>query len=97
MRKSYRFQTILWKYLGKAAWHFVTVPTDVSQDIDYFFSLDKKGFGSLPVEVKIGQTTWKTSIFTDKKLGSYLLPIKAEVRKKEGLNEDGKVFVILSL
>ena len=43
----------------------------------------KRGWGSLPVKVAIGETSWNTSIFPDKKLGSYLLPIKSDVRKKE--------------
>lgn len=97
MTKEYQFEALIWKYAGKAAWYFMTLPTQVAQDIDYFFSLDKKGFGSLPVKVKIGQTTWETSIFTDKKRGSYLLPIKADVRKIEQLNEGDNTFVILTL
>lgn len=97
MTKEYQFEAKLWKYSGKAAWYFMTLPVQVTEDIDYFFSLDKKGFGSLPVKVTIGQTTWKTSIFPDKKRGSYLLPIKADVRKKEQLNEGDLVFVILCL
>ena len=43
----------------------------------------KRGWGSLPVTVTIGKTSWKTSIFPDAKAGAYLLPLKADVRKKE--------------
>ena len=42
----------------------------------------QNGFGSVRVAVTIGSTTWKTSLFPSKE-GAYLLPIKAEVRKKE--------------
>ncbi|RJQ29896.1 DUF1905 domain-containing protein [Candidatus Parcubacteria bacterium] len=59
--------------------------------------------GSLPVLVTIGPTsprlrrasatTWKTSIFPDRKSGAYLLPLKAEVRKRERIkNGDTIVF-----
>jgi hypothetical protein len=39
----------------------------------------------VPVTITLGKTTWKTSIFPDKKLHAYLLPIKADVRKKESV------------
>lgn len=87
MQKTYTIQAEVWLYPGKAAWHFVTLPTDDAQDIDYHFSHVKRGWGSLPVTVTIGKTTWKTSIFPDKKTGSYLLPLKADVRKKEDIEE----------
>lgn len=42
----------------------------------------RRGFGSVPVSVVIGATTWKTSIFPEKG-GTYVLPLKKEVRNKE--------------
>lgn len=47
------------------------------------FGAVARGFGSLPVGVKIGRTEWRTSIFPDRKSGSYVFAIKADVRKKE--------------
>lgn len=66
-----------------AGWHFVTVPREQSDTIKKTFGGMKRGWGSLPVIVTIGKTSWKTSIFPDKKAGAYLLPLKADVRKKE--------------
>jgi len=83
MQKTYQIKEKVWLYSGKAAWHFVTIPTDVATDIDFYFAHIKRGWGSLPVMVTIGNTTWKTSIFPDKKSESYLLPLKAVARKKE--------------
>lgn len=83
MKKTYQLEAKVWLYPGKAAWHFLTVPSDIADDIDYYFSMEKRGWGSLPVSVTIGETTWETSIFPDKKTQSYLLPLKAAVRKKE--------------
>lgn len=85
MTKTYELSARVWVYQGKAAWHFLTLPKDVAKDIDFYFSQEKRGWGSLPVTVVVGKTTWKTSIFPDKESGSYLLPLKAEVRKKEGI------------
>lgn len=65
MHKTYDINEKVWLYPGKAAWHFVTIPKDISSDIDYYFAQNKRGWGSLPVSVTIGKTTWKTSIFPD--------------------------------
>ncbi len=48
------------------AWVFLTVPGDVSDDIR-IESGPPAGFGSVRVEVTIGSTTWRTSVFPDAK------------------------------
>ncbi len=79
-------------YPGEAAnWHFVPVTKKVGQEIKEKFGKLAKGFGSLPVTVTIGRTTWETSIFPDKYSGSYLLPLKANVRKKEAIVAGEKI------
>jgi hypothetical protein len=85
MKKSYTFDAKVWLYPGDAAWHFATLPVETAHDIDHHFALVKRGWGSLPVLVTLGKTSWKTSIFPDKKSDSYLLPLKAQVRQKEGV------------
>lgn len=97
MKKEYKFDARIWLYPGKAGWCFVTLPLDVAEDIDYYFADNKRGWGSLPVQVEVGDTKWKTSIFPDKKSKSYLLPVKAEVRKKEGLKVDQLVMMSVEL
>ena len=87
--RTYEMKSKLWIYPGEAAWHFVTLPKKDSDLIKKRFEGLTRGWGSLPVIVTIGDTNWKTSIFPDKKAGAYLLPIKADVRKKEKL-EAGK-------
>ena len=75
----------VWLYPGMAGWHFISIPKKQTEDIKRRFGAKAKGWGSLPVVVNIGKTKWKTSIFPDKKSGTYLLPLKADVRKKEGV------------
>lgn len=82
MTKTYRFSASLWLYPGKAAWHFVTLPADVADDITFHFSHVKRGWGSLPVSLTARNVTWQTSIFPDKKSQSYLLPLKAKIRQQ---------------
>jgi hypothetical protein len=95
--KKYRLEEKIWLYPGKAGWYFITVPAGIAKEIDFFFSHQKKGWGSLPVKVTIGKTTWKTSIFPDKKTQSYLLPLKAEVRQQEHLKEGNSVLFSIEL
>lgn len=75
----------MWEYEGPAAWFFVSLPEDVADKIERETHGPRRGFGSVRVEAKIGSTTWNTSIFPDRKRGTYLLPVKKEVRRAEGL------------
>jgi len=75
----------LWVYQGQASWQFLSLPKGHAKRLKQMFGGIARGFGSLPVSVTIGATTWQTSVFPDSKAGTYLLPIKAQVRKKEGL------------
>lgn len=92
---GYKIRTELWVYPGPTPWHFVTVGKKESEEIKEKYGKVRRGFGSIPVEVTIGEITWKTSVFPNSKDGTYLLPIKAIVRRKEGLYEGDGVTVIL--
>ncbi|MFA5854598.1 MAG: DUF1905 domain-containing protein [Patescibacteria group bacterium] len=85
----YALRAEIWPYHGKAAWHFITLSKKQAADIKKRFGANARGWRSLPVTVTIGTTRWLTSIFPDSSSGSYLLPVKASVRKKEKLM-DGK-------
>ena len=73
------------------AWHFLWVPKKQSARIKEVFGGMKRGFGSLRVIVTVGKMKWKTSIFPDSKTGTYLLPLKSEVRKKEKIKQGDTV------
>ncbi len=94
---QYRIRNNVWLYPGMTGWHFVTIPIDISEEIKRFFGDMKRGWGSLPVLVTCGKTTWKTSIFPDKKIGGYLLPLKAEVRKNEKISEGDSVIMLIEI
>lgn len=87
-----KFTAEIWKYQGKAAWYFITLPKDESALIKHLNGT-RRGFGSIRVTAQIGKSEWKTSVFPDSKLGAYLLPLKADVRKKEKLEEGIRVRV----
>lgn len=88
---EYRMQAKVWRYTGKATWYFATLPKSQSTAIRTLFGGLARGWGSLPVSATIGRTTWKTSIFPDRKAGIYILPLKAEIRKQEKIREGASV------
>ena len=90
---NFKFTAALWLYPGKAAWHFVTVPKAISEEIKFFTSTNKAAWGAVRVAVQIGQSQWNTSLFPDKKSGSYFLSLKAAVRKKEKISTDDEVLI----
>lgn len=96
---SITFRAKLWLYTGaEAAWHFVTLPTDAASQVRFQdASPARRGFGSVRVQVKIGNSVWKTSVFPDKKSGSYILPIKSDVRKRESIAEGDTLSVTLDV
>ncbi len=88
----------IWLYPGESAnWHFLTIPRNISTQITETYKAFKKGWGSLPVEATIGNTTWNTSIFPDRKSGTYILPLKALIRRQEDLEEGDTATVTLTI
>jgi len=85
LSSHYKMKSEVWLYPGMVGWHFLSVSKKQGLDIKKRFGSQKRGWGSLPVTVTVHKTTWKTSIFPDKKSGSYLLPLNATVRKKENI------------
>ena len=71
------------------SWRFITLPRAASTELRGMFD-GSLGFGSLPCTVTIGATTWRTSVFWSKAAG-YMLPVKASVRKAEGLRDGARV------
>ena len=84
--KIYSITGNMWLYPGESAnWHFFTVPKKESLEIKECYGPLARGWGSFPVSVVLGDTSWTTSIFPDTKSKTYILPIKAQVRKREGV------------
>jgi hypothetical protein len=89
------FSGEIWFWKGPSPFHFVTVPQDESAELYAVSSLVTYGWGVIPVTAKIGKTSWETSLFP--KDGGYLVPVKASVRKVEGLELGDTVEVVLSV
>jgi hypothetical protein len=95
-RIDHRFRARLWLYQGKGAWHFVTLPKEAADEIRFHNPL-ARGFMPIACEAAIGKTKWKTSVFPDSKSGSYVLAVKADVRKAEGIKSGDVVRVTLAV
>ena len=94
---AYEFRAPLWLWDGDAPWHFVTIPVEISDEIEFRTSDRRTGFGSVRVQVTVGTTTWRTSLFPDRGRQAYLLPVKREVRDREGLAVGDELYVTLDL
>ena len=78
-------------------WHFLTVDGQTSAEIRYAALGRTGGFGSIKVTATIGRTRWRTSIFPHRESGGFILPIKAEVRRNEGIVPGSVVTVQLAV
>lgn len=97
MQKTFTLKSKVTVYPGMAAWRFLGLPLKETREIKEKHGKTAKGWGSLPVSVTIGDTSWETSIFPDKKSGSYLLPLKKQIRKAEGISDTDTVTFTLRL
>lgn len=81
---EHTFSSVLWVWDARRedSWTFVTLPPDVSRAVEDAAEArgPRAGFGSVKVEVRIGATTWHTSVFPDATSGGYVLPVKKAVR-----------------
>ena len=56
----------------------------------------RRGFGSVKVKVRIGDSHWPTSVFPQQK-GGWFLPVKKAICRAEGLEEGDEIEVRLEL
>lgn len=85
---KYEFITKIWKFSGQGGWHFVSLPQEFAKEIRDNLKSEEEGWGRLKAIAKIGNSEWQTAIWFDTKMNTYLLPLKAEIRKKEKLETD---------
>lgn len=87
----------LWLWSGESAsWHFITVPEDLAGEIRAQSLVQRGGFGSVRVEATIDDVTWRTSVFPQKS-GGYILPVKADVRRRANIAAGDDVTLTLDL
>jgi hypothetical protein len=94
-RTAYAFSARIWQHGGNGGWHFVSLPNDLSVEIRENMKWQEEGWGRLRATARIGASEWETAIWFDTKQDTYLLPLKAEIRRKEHLEADQDINVIV--
>ena len=90
---SYSFTAEVREWTSKTSWFFVSLPEDEADDIEERFGRRAGGFGSIRIEVTIGSSTWRTSLFPSNEEKTYVLPLKKAVRTAESLGP-GSIAVV---
>ena len=85
----------IFHWRGPSPFHFVATPDDPSAAIESVASMVTYGWGVIPVEVRIGHTDFRTSLFP--KDHRYLVPVKQAVRTAEKLSLGDDVSIRLRL
>jgi hypothetical protein len=78
-----------------SGWTMVSLPKEISTEIRNNFKQLEQGWGRMKVTAKIGESEWQTAIWFDTKQDTYLLPLKAVIRKKENVALDNDVDVAI--
>jgi hypothetical protein len=95
---TFEFDAELWLWEVRTdSWTFVSLPEDVADEVLDVTAGLTRGFGSVRVEVTVGATVWRTSIFPDKGRRTYVLPVKRAVRQAESLDVGDAVRLRLRL
>jgi hypothetical protein len=92
---KYEFSAKPWQHSAPNGWYFVSLPTEMSNEIRENLKWMEEGWGRLKATAKIGNSQWETAIWFDTKHKTYMLPIKAAIRKKEKIltNKDVEIIV----
>ena len=93
MELAFAGRLVEWR--GPAPYFYVVVPAEVSDDVRRLAAGISYGWGVVPVEARIGEVTFTTSLFP--KDGGYLLPLRDAVRTPLHLAVDDEVDVAMRL
>ncbi|WP_318152181.1 DUF1905 domain-containing protein [Nocardioides hwasunensis] len=81
-------EVVEWR--GPAPFHFVRLPLDAAELVDEV-KADVVYWGVVPVRARIGTTEFTTAMFPREE--TWFLPVKAAVRRAEGIELDDVVGV----
>jgi len=92
---KYEFSAKPWQYGGPGSWYFISLPKKLAKEIRNALKSEEEGWGRLKASAKIGNSEWRTAIWFDIKMNTYLLPLKAEIRKMENVEINKDVEAVL--
>lgn len=86
-------EVIHWR--GPAPYYYVRLPPPQADELHAVSARLTYGWGCIPVSATLGSVRWETSLFP--KDDSYLIPLKAAVRREAGVDLGDEVTVTLGL
>jgi len=93
---TYTFTAELYLWEARVdSWVFANLPEDVADEIEDAAPEPRRGFGAVKVEVTVGSSTWRTSVFPSKQDATFVLPVKKAILKAEKLAVGETVRIIL--
>ena len=92
---EFGFEGRVWEWRGPAPYHFVSIPAEHADAVNDLAPGITYGWGMVPVEVRLGRTRWRTSLFP--KDGGYVLPLRDSVRGREDVELGDLVNIQLTI
>lgn len=89
------FEAEVVRFDGPGGWHGVFLPAEAAAEARFFGRAN--ALGAIAVQARIGATRVKTSLFPDKRRDSFLLPLKADLRRREAIAAGSRISVHLTL
>lgn len=94
---TYNFKGEIWQHASPSGWYFICLPKKISKEIRENLSWQEEGWGRMKAIAVINSLKWDTAIWFDTKQDTYVLPIKAEIRKKlsltNGITVEASIFI----
>jgi len=92
-RLGFEAEVIHWR--GPSPYFFVVLPAEAGAGVQRIARAATYGWGMVPVEARIGDLVFTTSLFP--KSGTYFLPLKDAVRRKADITAGDRVLVELAV
>ena len=90
---SFEADVIIWR--GPSPYFFAPLPAEAAAEVRRMAKAVSYGWGVVPVEAKIGDAVFTTSLFP--KPDTFLLPLKDAVRRKANITAGDHVMVELTV
>jgi hypothetical protein len=90
----FKFEGKVIEWRGPAPHHFIPTSSELTSEIEKIAGHLSYGWGCIPVDVTIGQTTFYTALIP--RDGVYFVPLKASVRKAESIELGQSVSIALN-
>lgn len=90
-----RFEAKVIRFDGPSGWHGVFLPAEAAAEARFFGRAN--ALGAIAVQARIGESRVKTSLFPDKRRDSFLLPLKADLRRREAIAAGSQILVHVTL